>query len=201
MSIDIHSSAILEGDIVFEGNHISIGPYAVLQGTVILGDNVHIGAASCIGQNAEHREKRNSEGVILASNIIIREHVIIHSGLVRPTVISNECFVMSGAYIAHDCILEDHVTLSSGVCLAGHSHIMKYANLGMNSSVHQYGVIGSYSMLGMGAVAVKNSRIEPGMTYAGVPAKFISRNSWALEKYEVQVEDLAKETERFFSLV
>lgn len=107
---------------------------------------------------------------------------------------------MSGSYVAHDCILEDGITLSSGVRLAGHSHVMKHANLGMGAMVHQYGVIGSYCMVGMGTIVTKNSRIEPGMKYAGVPAQFFSRNSWALEKHEVQAEELAKETERFYSL-
>lgn len=200
MSIDIHQTAVLEGEIVFEGNHIKIGPYAVLSGSVILGDNVEIGAGSCIGQNAEHRERIGDEGVLLASNIIVRENVVIHSGLFRPTVIGNGGFLMSGSYVAHDSILEDGVTISSGVRLAGHSHVMKYANLGMGAMVHQYGVVGSYSMVGMGTIVTKSSRIEPGMTYIGNPARFLSRNSWAMEKYEVQAEELAKETERFFSL-
>ena len=58
MSIDVHQTAVLNGEIVFEGSNIVIGPYAVLQGNVILGENVTIGAGSMLGLAGEHRTEK-----------------------------------------------------------------------------------------------------------------------------------------------
>jgi UDP-N-acetylglucosamine acyltransferase len=201
MSIDVHQTAVLDGDIVFEGSNIVIGPYVVLQGNVILGENVTIGAGSIIGLNGEHLTENGYHGVIIGAGSIIRENVIIHGGLHQTTILGNDCFVMSANYIAHDCVLEDGVVLSAGCRLAGHSHLMKRSNLGMSVLVHQYSVIGSYSMVGMGGVVIKGSRVEPGMKYAGNPIRFLSRNSHALERYEVGAEELATETERFYAML
>ena len=202
MSIDIHQTAILEGEISFEGNNVTIGPYAVLQGKMVIGEDITIGAGCMIGQNAEHRnQKSDLHSVIVNSGTIIRENVVIHRGLSQDTVIGINCFIMNGSYIAHDCILEDGVTLSSGCRLAGHSYLMNRCNLGMGTMVHQYAVVGSYTMLGMGSIVIRNSRVEPGMKYAGCPVRFLSRNSIALEKYEVGAEELAQETERFYAML
>jgi len=199
--IDIHQTAILEGNIVFEGSNIFVGPYAVIQGNVILEENVQIGAGSVIGLPAEHLLQAERQEVIIGAGSIIRENVIIHAGMHQPTVIGTDCFIMSGSYLAHDCVLEQGVILSSGCRLAGHVHLMKKCNLGMSVLVHQYAVIGSYSMLGMGSVVIKGSRVEPGMKYAGIPVRFLSRNSHALEKHEVGAEELATETERFYAML
>ena len=202
MSIDVHQTAVLNGEIVFEGSNIVIGPYAVLQGNVILGENVTIGAGSMLGMAGEHHcPEKGYHGVIIGAGSIIRENVIIHAGLHQPTILGNDCFVMSANYIAHDCVLEDGVVMSAGCRLAGHSYVMKRSNLGMGVLLHQYSVVGSYSMVGMGGVVIKGSRVEPGMKYAGNPIRFLSRNSHALEKYEVGAEELATETERFYAML
>ena len=202
--IDIHQTAILEGNILFEGDNITIGPYSVIQGlhgsSVTIGEGVEIGAGSKIGMHAEHRKLRSDHGVFIDAYSVIRENVVIHSGLYRDTVIGLDCYIMSDCYIAHDNIIEDGVTLSSGCRIAGHSYLMTRCNLGMGSLVHQYGVIGSYSMLGMGSIVIKSSRVEPGMKYAGTPVRFLSRNSHALENYTISAEKLATESERFYAL-
>ena len=50
---------------------------------------------------------------------------------------------MNSTTIDHDCYLEDDIVLSSNVILGGNIHIMKNANLGMKTIVHQNQVIGS----------------------------------------------------------
>ena len=54
--------------------------------------------------------------------------------------------------------IEDDVVLSSNVILGGNVYIMKNANLGIKTIVHQNQVIGSFSMIGMGSIITKNKK-------------------------------------------
>ena len=83
----------------------------------------------------------------------------------KKNYIGNNNYVMNSTTIDHDCYLEDNIILSSNVILGGNVHIMKNANLGIKTIVHQNQVIGSYSMIGMGSIVTKNKRILPGYIY------------------------------------
>ena len=65
---------------------------------------------------------------------------------------------MNSTTIDHDCYLEDDIVLSSNVILGGNIHIMKNANLGIKTIVHQNQVIGSFSMIGMGSIITKKKK-------------------------------------------
>ena len=69
--------------------------------------------------------------------------------LVDPEISYQQTLVqvvlMTYAVVHHDCVLEDDVTISSNVCLGGNVIVMRGANLGMNSSVHQFKTVGSFS--------------------------------------------------------
>jgi UDP-N-acetylglucosamine acyltransferase len=74
------------------------------------------------------------------------------------------------------------MTLSCNVLIGGHSTIMKGCNLGLGSIVHQFSVIGAYSMLGMGCIVPKSKRIEPGFIYVGNPARMLKMNTIGLQR-------------------
>ena len=59
--------------------------------------------------------------------------------------------LLSSAMVHHDCLIEDDVTMSSNAAAAGNVIIMRGANLGINAAIHQFKVIGSFSMIGMNA--------------------------------------------------
>jgi UDP-N-acetylglucosamine acyltransferase len=65
------------------------------------------------------------------------------------------------------------------VVLAGITRIMEYANLGMGCSIHQYNVIGPYSIVATGAAIIKN--VKPFLKY--IPGKPISVNKYAIDKF------------------
>jgi len=92
------------------------------------------------------------------------------------------------------------VTLSCNAIMLGHVHVMKHSNCGTGSEVHQYQVVGSYSMIGMGCIVPKKSRLEPGQTWVGNPARRLKTNMFALEKSNVDEYDLIEETARYTQL-
>lgn len=176
----IHPTAIIDDDAILGNNNV-IGAYCVIEGAVVLGDNNIIGPHVCIGQDPQFKGRDvGNSAVVIGNNNVIREFVTIHGGTVglptsRQTVIGNDCFIMAGSHINHDCVIEDGVVISNGVLLAGHVRVMTCTNLGMGTKVHQHVVVPPYSMFGMGSVVTKKSKLYPFSKHIGVPAQSMRR--------------------------
>ena len=150
---DIHPTAVIE-DCVEMGEDNYIGPFCFLTGHLIIGNNNRFESHCTVGTRAEHTAHWHKDGrVVIGDDGTFRDHVSIHAatadGLTR---IGNCVIILNKAYVAHDCVLEDGSTLSCGVKIGGNVHVMRDSNLGMGASVHQYQVIGSWSMIGMGSI-------------------------------------------------
>lgn len=197
----IHETAIIGPEVVL-GANVQVGAYSVITGTVIIGDRVTIHAHASIGDTPQHR-RFYSDGTLvqIGDGTIVREFATIHAGTQRVTKIGRDCYLMSYSHVSHDTQLEDGVTLANSVQIGGHCTILKGANLGLGALVHQYQIVGAYSMVGMGCVATSKSRIEPGCTYFGNPARMIGINHIGLERAGIDEETLAEEVERWERLV
>ena len=182
---DIHPSAVINWDYVDIGEANKIHPFV------------------CIGEDAEHLRAATVGRIKIGHGNVIREFVDIdrptsHSEL---TVIGNNCYIMVHSHISHDCIIENDVQFSVRVTTSGHNHIMTGANLGHGCIIHPFQIIGSYSMLGMGTVVPKKTRIEPGYIYVGNPAKKLKQNKIGLERCCVTKDMLDAETNRYNTLM
>ena len=202
MSNFIHHSAVIEGDIEL-GEYNYIGPFCYLTGNLTIGDNNRFISHCSVGTRAEHTEHWDKDGrTIIGDDGTFREHISIHAATADGLTRIGDCvIILNKAYVAHDCIIEDGVTLSCGVQIGGHVHVMRESNLGMGAAIHQYQVIGSWSMIGMGCVVPKKSRLEPGQTWVGNPVRRLKTNMYALEKYDVDEYDLIEETARYKELI
>ena len=132
---------------------------------------------------------------------MFREHITIHSGTEGLTFIGSNVIMLRGSHVAHDCVIEDDVTLSCVAHALGHVYVMEGSNLGSGCHVHQHQVVGSYSMIGMGCVVPKKSRIKPGQTWVGNPARRLKTNMYALKKYNIDEYDVIEETARYTQLL
>ena len=103
------------------------------------------------------------------------------------------------AHVAHDCIIEDGTTLSVGAIILGHVHVMRESNCGSGCQIHQHQVVGTWSMIGMGAVIPKKVRVEPGKVWVGNPAKELKTNDYLMR--QVSVDSHRYEAKRFLELV
>ena len=177
----IHSTAVINWDELIIGKGNIIGPYVV------------------IGNKAQWKNKKNSGKIKIGNKNIFNEYVNIHlpTTLKRLTFIGNNNYIMNSTTIDHDCYLEDDIVLSSNVILGGNIHIMKNANLGIKTIVHQNQVIGSFSMIGMGSIITKKKKILPGYIYYGKPVKKVKKNLLSLKKNKINNKKLKIEHLRF----
>ena len=192
MRNEISDNAHLIGDVqIGTGNYIS--PGAVIIGPITIGDNNYFGPNAVIGNApqddlispSEHKLatlglRTPDARLVIGNNNVIREFVTIHQGLTSVTEIGNHGYFMAYSHIAHDCKIKDHVKIANNVQMGGYSAVLEGAYLGLSSILHQFTVVGAYSMIGMGSVVNRN--ILPGHLVVGSPARPIKINKIALEK-------------------
>jgi UDP-N-acetylglucosamine acyltransferase len=189
----IHPTAIISGEVVL-GSGNTIGPFVTITGPVTIGDENWIGAGVVIGappevRGYEHPREANhvvGNGIVIGDRNVVRDYAQIHQGWKSKTRLGNDLFIMNQVYIAHDCHVEDGVTLASSALLAGHVKVEAGANLGLGASVHQRVRIGGGTMIGMGAVVTRD--IPPFAKAFGSPARVRGVNSIGMERGGMSAE-------------
>jgi len=177
MSNYIHPTSTVDYDVKLGDNNY-IGPYCYLTGNLTIGDNNRFEGYCSVGTRPEHKDYWEENGSTqIGSNNVFREFVTINAGTENITEVHDNIIMLRGSHVAHDCIIENGVTLSVNAIMLGHVHVMKESNCGTGCLVHQYQVIGSWSMIGMGCVIPKKSDIKPGGVWVGNPAKWLRENT------------------------
>jgi len=118
----------------------------------------------------------------IAKNVIIGEGSVIMPGSVinTGTKIGNHCIINTLSSIDHDNIFRDFSSTAPGVITGGNVDVGEFSALCLGAKIIHGIKIGSHSVVGAGAVAVKD---VPAFTVAfGVPAKVI-RKRMAGEDY------------------
>ena len=166
---------------------------------VTIGTGNDIGPFTSIGTKAQHKSLQSDGQIIIGDNNVIRELCTIHlpTNPQHNTVIGNDNYFMANSHIAHDCLLENNITLCNNATLGGHTTVMHGATIGFSSNIHQFQVIGSYSMLGMMTCVPKGVKIYPGQVWIGNPARFLKDNTIGLQRNSIEKDTLAEEFERF----
>lgn len=179
---DIHPTAIVDPKAKL-GKGVSIGPYTVVGDGVTLGDNArvrshvvingttHVGAGcdifpfASIGMPPQDlKYKGEPSRIEIGAGTVIREHVTVHPGTKGGgllTTVGNNCLIMVGSHIAHDCHVGDNVVMANNATLGGHVHVGDFAILGGLAGVHQFVRIGHHAMVG-GLSGVENDVIPYG---------------------------------------
>lgn len=146
-----------------------IGPFAVLEDGVRIGDGCVIGPhVSILRHTTLGRQCRVHAGAVLGDlpqdlafkdaptyvkigdNCVIREGVTIHRGT-KPetaTVVGDQCYLMALAHLGHNVTLGNHVILANGVLLAGYVAVSDRAFISGHVTIHQFVRIGRLAMLG-----------------------------------------------------
>ena len=99
------------------------------------------------------------EGTIICAHTIITVNIVIGSHV----IINLDCT------IGHDAVLQDYVTLYPSVNVSGITKIGHAVELGTGMQIIQGKCVGDYSIVGAGAVVVKD--IPEKCTAVGSPAK------------------------------
>jgi sugar O-acyltransferase (sialic acid O-acetyltransferase NeuD family) len=89
--------------------------------------------------------------------------------------VGDHVFSLTGCTINHDDVIEDRVVFASGVTLAGSVHVETGCYLGQSCSVRQLLRIGKGSMIGMGAVVIRD--VPPDSVVVGNPGRLLPKHS------------------------
>ena len=197
----IHPTAIVAAGASL-GVGVEIGPYCVVSEGAILEDGVRllshvaianrteIGAGTTIypfasiGHAPQDLKYRGEESLLrIGARCQIREHVTINPGTEGGgllTEIGDDCLLMVGAHVAHDCRLGRNVILANNATLGGHVTVGDFVSIGGLSAVHQFVRIGAYAMIG-GMSGVEHDVIPYGLV-KGDRARLAGLNLIGLER-------------------
>ena len=198
MSNHIHPSAIVGPGVELGDNNI-VGPGAVLYGPLRIGDDNWIGPAAIIGTPGEIRGGRHNRGwleadtgpgVRIGDRNVIREGITIQAGDRIVTTVGSDCYLMTKCHIPHDADIGNRVTIACGVLVGGHSIIGDDVNLGLNSTLHQFTVVGPGVMLGMASNVTRN--LPPYAMAYGNPARVRGVNGRGLLRRGASEEAVAQ---------
>jgi UDP-N-acetylglucosamine acyltransferase len=162
----IHPTAVVDNDVelgedVIIGPHcvinkgVTIGARTVLDANVVIEKSVTIGSDNhffpsvvigCLPQVLGLDSNSKIGRLIIGDRNVFHESVTIHPSKYEDTQtrVGNENFLMVGAHIGHDCILEDKIVLSNCVHVGGHAKIETGAWMSGMSGMHQFVTLGRW---------------------------------------------------------
>ncbi len=207
----IHNSAIVESGAKI-GKGISIGPYtyigknvklgnnckihsnAVVDGNVDIGDECEIFPFSSIGTVPQDlKYKGEITKVVIGKKCKIREYVTINLGTLGGggiTKIGNNCLLMIGTHIAHDCSIDDNVIFANHSTLAGHVVIDQNVVVGALSAIHQFTRVGEGAMIG--GMSGVTADVIPFGTVVGNRAKLSGLNIIGLKRKNYKKDEISE---------
>lgn len=109
----------------------------------------------------------------LGDNVTLGEGCILCAGNMITTDIriGKHVIVNLSCTVGHDAVIEDYVTVFPGVNVSGAVHVQAGADLGTGAKIIPGVTVGQWSIVGAGAVVVRN--IPANVTAVGAPAKTI----------------------------
>ncbi len=219
---NIHSTAVINSKAEL-GSNVRIGPYCVIGENVTVNDgtelisHVVLDGRTTIGANSliypfasighcpqDLKYSGEPSHLEIGANNVIREHVTVNPGTKGGgmlTRVGNNCLLMVGAHVAHDCVIEDNAILVNSATLGGHVHVGEWGIIGGLSAVHQFVRIGKHAMVG-GMSGIEHDVIPYG-SVIGNRAKLSGLNIVGLKRRgfsREEIHDLRKAYRLIFAL-
>lgn len=95
--------------------------------------------------------------------------LLAHCVLTAAVRVGAHVAVMPHAVLTHDDVVEDHVTIASGVRLGGGARLARGSYAGSGALVREGTTVGAWSLIGMGSTVLRD--VPPGEVWAGSPAR------------------------------
>lgn len=211
--IKIHPTALVSSRAQL-GSGVEIGPFAIVEDDVVIGDdckvlarasvkknttlgnNNLIAEGAIIGGRPQHTAAPDDVGTLLiGSHNQFRENSTVHCGLRAGmmTTIGSNCLLMVNAHVGHDCQIGDRVILVNNCMVAGHVIVGDRAYISGGVGIHQFCRIGRCAMVGGTALIVQD--VLPYVTVDGETNKVVGLNTIGLKRngfIEKDILDLKK---------
>ena len=173
-----HFSVIGPGVTVADRCHIH--PHVVLVGNTEIGEQTTIHSFATVGGLPQNKKNALSSRLIVGKRCMIRENVTLNAGTTEPTIVKDDCWILAGAHVGHDAVIEEHVVLSNGAQVAGHVRIGAWSILGGLAAVQQFCCVGRGAMIGGGAMVDRH--VPPYSLIIGNRARFHGINLRGLRR-------------------
>ena len=175
MAAYIHPTSTVE-DAVQLADDVVIGPHCTLVGPITIGAgsalaghtfltgpltiglNNRIYPFVCLGfepQDYKYDSEAKCAGIRIGDGNLIREHVTVHRSTSAdcPTTIGDECMLMVGAHVGHDCTVGNRCVMVNNAVLAGHVIVEDQVTISGASGIAQNVRLGRLSFVG-GAIGI-----------------------------------------------
>ena len=176
------------------GKNCQLASHVVIDGDVNIGNGTQLFPFSSIGtipQDLKFQGERTR--IVIGENCKIREYSTINLGTVGGgglTKIGDNCLLMIGTHIAHDCLVSDNVIFANHSTLAGHVIIEKNVVVGALSAIHQFSRIGEGAMIG--GMSGITADVPPFCTATGNRAKLNGLNVVGLKRSEITKKEISE---------
>ena len=176
------------------GKNCKIHPHVVIKGDTEISNSTEIFPFSSIGTIPQDLKYiGESTKVRIGSNCKIREYVTVNLGTTGGggiTKVGNNCLLMVGTHIAHDCIVADNVIFANHSTLAGHVVIEKNVVVGALSAIHQFTRVGEGAMIG--GMSGVTADVIPFGTVLGNRAKLSGLNVIGLKRNNFDKKEISE---------
>lgn len=196
----IHPTALISPRAeLFPG--VTVGPYAVVEEDVVVGEACEIAAHAVIkrfttlgqrnrifehavlgGEPQDVKFKGESSRLVIGDDNLIREFATLHraSGEEESTTIGDRNFLMVGVHVAHNCRIGNDNIFANGAALAGHIMVEDHVFLSNNVGAHQFVRMGRHAMVGGKSKIVQD--VLPFFITDGNPPRVRGVNSVGLRR-------------------
>ncbi|MFO7691672.1 MAG: acyl-ACP--UDP-N-acetylglucosamine O-acyltransferase [Vicinamibacterales bacterium] len=187
--VEIGAFADVAGDVTL-GDGVVVMSHATILGGVRLGAGCVVHKGAVVGGDPQNRAYRGDATFLhVGARTVFREFTTVSRGT-RPgssTRIGDDCMLMMGSHVGHDCQVGNRVTIANLVQVAGHCEIQNGATIGGLSVLHQFVRIGRLAMIG-GDSGVRQDA-PPFMLTSGPPPAFVyALNRVGLSRAAISLE-------------
>ena len=210
MRTSIHPTAIVHPE-AYLGTDVTVGPYAIIEERVHIGDGTiidagaqikrfttlgaknHVHSMACVGGEPQDLKFGGEEStLVIGDRNRIREFSTIHRGTEGGggvTRVGSDNLMMAYSHIAHDCVVGDNNVLANAATLAGHVIVGSEVVVGGLSAVHQFVNIGDFAFIG-GKTGVAQD-VPPFMLAVGERATLRGLNLIGLRRHGFSSEEIS----------
>jgi UDP-3-O-[3-hydroxymyristoyl] glucosamine N-acyltransferase len=182
-SNSIGNNVVIEQNCVL-GDNVSIGHNTVVLQDTVIGDNVNVGSNCTLGgvgfgyeknENGDFKQIPHVGNVVVKSNVDIGNNTCIDRAVLGSTILHENVKVDNLVHIAHGVVVQRNSVVIANSMVAGSVEIGENCWVSPSSSIINKITIGNDSLVGLGAVVLKD--VEPNSVMVGNPSKKIKSNS------------------------
>ncbi len=188
------------GPFCFIGKNVNIGKncfihnHVSITGNITIGENTEIFPFASLGSSPQDlKYKGEVSSIQIGKNCRIREYVTINPGTKgggEITSVGDNCLLMIGTHIAHDCRIGNNVIFANHSTLAGHVVVEDNVVVGALSAIHQFCRIGEGAMIG--GMSGVTADVIPFSTVMGNRAKLSGINILGLKRRNTKKNEISE---------